>query len=223
MRRASWEWQASVSLNLSPSISCLSVLKTRLLDPPEWSRRKKAKCVARPSMTWFWKSYTVHSTPFSLLEVSHYFAAHISGEEIYPSPWEGRNSKELVGCIFKSTTYTMIRGQLKQNLGLCYKAAGGVHGTLGKWNRASARGELKGSLHSVLFRLAFLLPLSTRWRVTCTSHPNPCSWDCKIYTDQLSAQAEFQIPGPEIWVGLTLVRCSPQAQAAVTDSGELVV
>ena len=41
--------------------------------------------------------------------------------------------------------------------------------------------------------------------------------------DQLSAQAEFQIPGPEIWIGLTLVRCSPQAQAAVTDSGELVV
>lgn len=101
VRRASWEWQASVSLNLSPSISCLSVLKTRLLDPPEWSRRKKAKCVARPSMTWFWKSYTVHSTPFSLLEVSHYFAAHISGEEIYPSPWEGRIAKNLWDAFLK--------------------------------------------------------------------------------------------------------------------------
>lgn len=177
MRRASWEWQASVSLNLSPSISCLSVLKTRLLDPPEWSRRKKAKCVARPSMTWFWKSYTVHSTPFSLLEVSHYFAAHISGEEIYPSPWEGRNSKELVGCIFKSTTYTMIRGQLKQNLGLCYKAAGGVHGTLGKWSRAPARDELKGwnALFTSFPSLQIGFPASAVHKVACNMHFPPQS------------------------------------------------
>lgn len=33
-------------------------------------------------------SEVLHSPfhPISLLEVSHYFAAHISGEEIYPSP-----------------------------------------------------------------------------------------------------------------------------------------
>lgn len=86
----------------------------------------------------------------------------------------------------------------------------------------SSRVGIPCSLHSLLFRLAFLLPLSTRWPVTCTSHPIPAQ-DFIIYTDQLSAQAEFQIPGPEIWIGLTLVRCSPQAQAAVTDSGELVV
>lgn len=119
----------------------------------------------------------------------------------------------------------MIRGQLKQNLGLCYKAAGGVHGTQGKWSRAPARDELKGwnALFTSFPSLQIGFPASAVHKVACNMHFPPQSLLEIAGIDQLSAQAEFQIPGPEIWIGLTLVRCSPQAQAAGTDSGELVV
>lgn len=122
----------------------------------------------------------------------------------------------------------MIIGQLKQNLGLCYKAAGGSSWNPRKWSRASARDELKGwnaPVHFIPLSLQIGFQASVIHKVACNMHFPPYPLLLRLQNIYRPTKRSGWVPNS--WARdldwPDLVRCSPQAQAAVTDGGELEV
>ena len=89
-------WGASVLFNLSLSIGCLSALKTQLLESSRVGKTQESKVGGNALYNLVLKVTHCPFYPILFVGSESLNAAHISGEGVYPSPWERRNVKEFV-------------------------------------------------------------------------------------------------------------------------------